>query len=145
MQYTYSESCSLKRTVGTETERLRTQLISVLYKNVGSSTSDTTILNTCSTWANYIRGLRGSGISYDNDRKIHFASQNCFNNDDSQSIDVTFICKRISGSTTEWLQFAMLNVNSGNFATAFSDKLNAMTGLTDAIDKYIIVNAIIDM
>lgn len=145
MQYTYSESCSLKRTVGTETERLRTQLISVLYKNVATATSAGTILTACTTWAGYIRDLKYSTYSYDNDRKIHFASQDCFVNSDTQQVDITFICKRVTGGSSEWIQFALLNETAETLSSHFQTKLVQMAGDADAFQKYIIVNAIIDM
>ena len=145
MQYSYTQTGVLQRTVGTETYRLRTQLISVLQKNVEASVNPTTILTECATWASVISSLRGTGISYTDDVKVNFGKINALVvTTASTSATATFICKRIEGTSPEYLQFTLESVTTANLPTAFSTMLDNMSGVTNAIDKYIIVNAIIE-
>lgn len=146
MQYSYTQSCSLLRTVDNETERLRTQFIHVSVKNRANNVVSSTVLTECENWANAVRGLTGTGISYDNDDEINFSRvTSSLVRTETDTVNITFICKRIEGSKPEFLQFTMTNVVIGNLPTAFVSTLDSMTGVANSINNYIIVNAIIDM
>ena len=145
MQYSYTQTGVLQRTVGTETYTLRTQLISVLEKNIQANVNPTTVLNDCVLWANTVSSLRGTGISYTDDVKVNFGKINAFVADTgSTTAKATFICKRIEGTSPEYLQFTLEDVTTAYLPTAFSGTLDNMSGVSNAIDKYIIVNAIIE-
>ena len=145
MQYTYTQTGVLQRTVGDDTYKLRTQLISVLQRNVAASTTANTVLADCVNWAGLISSLRGAGITYTDDVKVQFSKANCFVADTQASeVTATFICKRIIGTSPEYLQFTLTNITTTNIATAFTTMLDSMSGVTNAINNYIIVNAIID-
>lgn len=146
MQYSYTQSCSLLRTVDNETERLRTQFIHVSVKNRANNVVSSTVLTECEAWANRVKGLHGTGISFDDDEEINFSRvTSSIVRSDPDTINITFICRRIEGTKPEFLQFTMENVNALNFAGAFTDTLDSMTGVANSINNYIIVNAIIDM
>ncbi len=147
MQYSYTQSCSLLRTVDNETERLRTQFIHVSVKNRANTVASANVLTECETWANAIKNIHGTGISYDNDEEINFSRvTSSLVRSETDTVNITFICRRIEGSKPEFLQFTIINATTTGIYTSFVSTLYDMTGGdNDSINNYIIVNAIIDM
>ena len=148
MQYSYTTSCSILRTVNNETTRLRNQFINVAVKNRAASVASSTVLNECIAWASRVRGLLGQGISYADDEEINFSRVNSIVSDDpDNTVNITFICKRINGTKPEFLQFTLEDASSivSTFLTQYTTTLDGITGVTNSIDNYIIANAIIDM
>ena len=146
MQYSYTQSCSLLRTIDNVTERLRTQFIHVSVKNRANSVLSATVLTECEQIANLVKSLVGANISYDNDEEINFSRvTSSLVRDETDSINITFICRRIDGTKPEFLQFTMKNVIAATLSADYPTELDGITGVQNSINNYIIVNAIIDM